>query len=53
METKSLTTLQRELLRFVGIIAGLATTVAVIIVILWAAWYVYNRIVYSSPSDDL
>ncbi|KAF5309044.1 hypothetical protein D9619_013557 [Psilocybe cf. subviscida] len=38
METKAMTTLQRELLRFVGIIAGLATTVAVIIVILWAAW---------------
>ena len=40
METKTMTTLQRELLRFVGIIASLATTVAVIIVILWAAWYV-------------
>lgn len=35
-----MTTLQREILRFVLIIAGLATTVAVIIVILWAAWLV-------------
>ncbi|KAI9451513.1 sodium-potassium ATPase [Lactarius psammicola] len=34
----SLTTLQREILRFVVIIASLATMVAVIIVILWAAW---------------
>ena len=39
-ETKRLTTLQRELFRFVGIIAGMATIVATIIVILWAAWCV-------------
>ncbi|CUA71243.1 sodium/potassium-transporting ATPase subunit alpha [Rhizoctonia solani] len=36
--TAGLTTLQREILRFVLIIAGCASTVAVIIVILWAAW---------------
>ncbi|KAI9507404.1 sodium-potassium ATPase [Russula earlei] len=34
----SLTTLQREILRFVLIIAGLATLVAILIVILWATW---------------
>ncbi|KAI0259575.1 sodium-potassium ATPase [Gloeopeniophorella convolvens] len=34
----ALTTLQREILRFVLIIAGLATLVAILIVILWAAW---------------
>ena len=39
-ETKRLTTLQRELFRFVGIIAGMATIVATIIVVLWAAWCV-------------
>ena len=33
-----LTSLQREILRFVVIIAGLATLVAVIVVIVWAAW---------------
>jgi sodium/potassium-transporting ATPase subunit alpha len=33
-----MTTLQREILRFVVIIAGLATIVAIIVVILWAAW---------------
>lgn len=38
METKRLTTLQRELLRFVAIIAGMAAAVAIFIVILWAAW---------------
>ncbi|PPQ70421.1 hypothetical protein CVT24_013171 [Panaeolus cyanescens] len=38
MEQSRLTTLQRELLRFVVIIASLATLVAVIMVILWAAW---------------
>ncbi|QRV78443.1 sodium/potassium-transporting ATPase subunit alpha [Ceratobasidium sp. AG-Ba] len=36
--TAGLTTLQREILRFVLIIAGCATLFAVIIVILWAAW---------------
>ncbi|GAB1521256.1 hypothetical protein RhiTH_004348 [Rhizoctonia solani] len=36
--TAGLTTLQREILRFVLIIAGCASTVAIIIVILWAAW---------------
>ncbi len=34
----SMTTLQRELIRFVVIIAGMATAVAIFIVILWAAW---------------
>jgi len=33
-----MTTLQREILRFVVIIASLATLVAILIVILWAAW---------------
>ncbi|KDR70264.1 hypothetical protein GALMADRAFT_255158 [Galerina marginata CBS 339.88] len=37
-ESSRLTTLQRELLRFVTIIASLATAVAVLMVILWAAW---------------
>ncbi|EUC60331.1 sodium/potassium-transporting ATPase subunit alpha [Rhizoctonia solani AG-3 Rhs1AP] len=36
--TAGLTTLQREILRFVLIIAGCASTVAIIIVILWATW---------------
>lgn len=35
-----MTTLQREILRFVLIIAGLATAVAILIVILWATWSV-------------
>ena len=34
----SMTTLQREILRFVIIIASLAAMVALIIVILWASW---------------
>lgn len=38
-EPLRLTTLQWELLRFVGIIASMAITVAIILVILWAAWY--------------
>jgi sodium/potassium-transporting ATPase subunit alpha len=33
-----MTTLQREIFRFVVIIASLATLVAIFIVILWAAW---------------
>ncbi|EMD41765.1 hypothetical protein CERSUDRAFT_90341 [Gelatoporia subvermispora B] len=37
-EPTRLTTLQREILHFVFIIAGLATVVAILIVILWAAW---------------
>jgi len=40
MEASRLTTLQRELLRFVAIIAGMATAVAILMVILWAAWLV-------------
>jgi sodium/potassium-transporting ATPase subunit alpha len=35
-----MTTLQREIFRFVVIIASLATLVAIVIVILWAAWCV-------------
>jgi sodium/potassium-transporting ATPase subunit alpha len=34
----SLTTLQREILRFILIIVSIAITIAVIIIILWAAW---------------
>lgn len=40
MEATRLTTLQREILYFVLVIASLATAVAILIVILWAAWYV-------------
>ncbi|KAI0036987.1 sodium-potassium ATPase [Vararia minispora EC-137] len=36
--SSNLTTLQREILRFVVIIAGLATLVAILVVVLWAAW---------------
>ena len=36
-----MTTLQRELVRFVAIIAGCAIAVAILIVTLWAAWYEY------------
>ncbi|KAI0246247.1 sodium-potassium ATPase [Lactifluus subvellereus] len=36
--TASMTTLQREILRFVVIIASLALLVAILIVILWAVW---------------
>ncbi|KAG9084052.1 hypothetical protein FRC06_004254, partial [Ceratobasidium sp. 370] len=36
--TAGLTTLQREILRFVLIIAGCASALAILIVILWAAW---------------
>ncbi|KAF9524928.1 hypothetical protein CPB83DRAFT_897469 [Crepidotus variabilis] len=42
MESSGLTTLQCELLRFVVIIASLATFVAVLIVVLWAAWRVLS-----------
>ena len=38
-----MTTLQREILYFVMVIASLATAVAILIVILWAAWYVLSR----------
>lgn len=36
--TAGLTTLQREILRFVLAIAGMASALAILIVILWAAW---------------
>ena len=39
-EHTRMTTLQREILRFVLIIGGCAIAVAILIVILWAAWYV-------------
>jgi hypothetical protein len=39
--TTHLTTLQKEIYRFVFIIAGLAAIVAILVVILWAAWYAY------------
>ena len=51
-EQSRMTTLQRELIRFVAIIAGFAIAVAVLIVILWAAWYdelifhLIQRIIY-------
>ncbi|TDL17671.1 sodium-potassium ATPase [Rickenella mellea] len=38
ISSSQLTTLQREILRLVVIIASLASAVAIIIVILWAAW---------------
>jgi hypothetical protein len=38
-EQARMTTLQRELVRFVAIIACFAIAVAILIVILWAAWY--------------
>ncbi|TBU64935.1 sodium-potassium ATPase [Dichomitus squalens] len=37
-EASRMTTLQREILYFVLVIASLATAVAILIVILWAAW---------------
>ena len=43
MEATRMTTLQREILYFVMVIASLATAVAILIVILWAAWYVLSR----------
>jgi hypothetical protein len=52
METKASTTLQRELERLVVIIAGLAITVAVTIVILWAGWYVGSQIVHYFAAYD-
>ena len=41
-EQTGMTTLQRELVRFVMIVAGFAIAVAVLIVVLWAAWYEYQ-----------
>jgi sodium/potassium-transporting ATPase subunit alpha len=35
-----MTTLQREIFRFVVIIASLAALLAIVIVVLWAAWRV-------------
>lgn len=37
-ESTGLTTLQREIFHFVLIIASMATAVAILIVIIWAAW---------------
>ena len=39
-----MTTLQREILRFIVIIASAATLVAIIIVVLWAAWYDHRHL---------
>ena len=41
MESSGMTTLQREVLVLVLLIASLATAIAVLLVILWATWYVY------------
>ena len=40
MESSGMTTLQREVLVLVLLIASLATAIAVLLVILWATWYV-------------
>ena len=51
-EQTRMTTLQREILRFVAIVGGCAIAVAILIVILWAAWYdelvfhLIQRIIY-------
>lgn len=37
-QKSGMTTLEREILRFVLVIASLAITCAVVLVILWAAW---------------
>ncbi|KAN0129016.1 cation transporting ATPase [Lactarius tabidus] len=49
----SMTTLQREILRFVIIIASLATIVAIIIVILWAAWLRHSHPAFLNTSGLL
>ncbi|KAN0129017.1 sodium-potassium ATPase [Lactarius tabidus] len=49
----SMTTLQREILRFVIIIASLAATVALIIVILWASWLRHSFPNYIDTSELL
>jgi len=46
-----MTTLQYEILRLVVIIASLAFLVAIIIVILWAAWWVKTLHGYSQAID--
>ena len=53
METKRMTTLQRELLRFVLIIASMAALVATLMVVLWAAWYVGPSIQISSVLNGI
>lgn len=47
MENKGMTTLQRELLRFVLTIASFATLVALLMVILWAGWYAGLSLFYN------
>ena len=41
-----MTTLQREVLFLVMLIASLATAIAVLLVILWATWYVSSSTSY-------
>jgi len=48
-----MTTLQRELLRFVLIIASMAALVATLMVVLWAAWYVGPSIQISSVLNGI
>ncbi|EMD41786.1 hypothetical protein CERSUDRAFT_90363 [Gelatoporia subvermispora B] len=52
-ERTRLTTLQREILHFVFIIGGVATTVAVFIVILWATWLRVSHPSYINVSNLL
>ncbi|KAH9965077.1 sodium-potassium ATPase [Russula compacta] len=52
-ETSSMTTLQREILRFVIIIAGLAAILAIVIVILWATWLKHDHPSYINTSGLL
>ena len=47
----SLTTLQREILRFVIIIVTLALTLSVIVIILWAAWLNRDHPGFITPSN--
>ncbi|EMD41764.1 hypothetical protein CERSUDRAFT_42386 [Gelatoporia subvermispora B] len=52
-EPTRLTTLQREILHFVFIIGGVATTVAILIVILWATWLRVSHPSYINVSNLL
>ncbi len=52
METKRMTTLQRELLRFVLVIASMAALVATLMVVLWAGWYVGPSVQILSGLND-
>ena len=48
-----MTTLQRELVRFVAIIASTAIAVAILIVILWSTWCVNVDCLVSSVAQEL